>query len=216
MKKELKESRVRAVEVIMKPFVNSLVDAVLQIEQQAIDREEKAQAQLERNKKEADNLKAQRQDNERHLELSKDKLNQSLEKENELAKQLESEIIKQKKCNIALEDNKEKISATLSEATINKDITVKSLNKAKEKMSESLKRIAKAEYIEKINDKKTSELQLIEAALIKKEKALLKKEVELTDKETRLNDLDLTIKIERKEIERLIKRNDLKKKIKEK
>jgi DNA repair exonuclease SbcCD ATPase subunit len=171
--------------------------------------------ELDKTQKERDNLKTQKEENEKSSALTKAKLEDAVAKQTTLNDELNKQAAQYYKLSKELEEKLKEIEENHANSKLERESAVHTSEQA---------RNLQAEYRAKLNSLKVDfdklalqkdELAEREQNVKAKEKANLNESTRLTEEAHRQNDIDLKLRAREAEISRLIKRYKLEQSIKE-
>ena len=198
------------------PITESFVDKLMEIHQGTLQKTEDLIKEIEKTKMEQESLRVQKAENLHQLELAKDKLAEERARQLGLNSQIKDELARYNNLNSELTQKSSTTEDYLKSAKVERDLVADALERAK-KME--LTYTNKLESLKKDSgqlERLRSEMKEKENNLKSRETALNKDHEESAVRANALNDLDLNLKVERKEIDRLVKRYNLEAFLKEK
>jgi chromosome segregation ATPase len=200
---------------LLEPVIKDFIAKLLELENKQVELNKDLASEIERLKQEQNDLKIQRAENDHQLSLAKDKLAEQRLIQDNLNSNIKNEIARYSELSKEYGQKIKDIEQNLKDSIVEKELVAEALARAnKEADNFKAKTNSLADDFAKLNNLKN---ELAEKAkyLLAKEKAINKQETEVTIKANQLNDIDLRLKAREVEVNRLIKRYELEKFIKE-
>lgn len=199
---------------LLEPIIKEFITKLLDLNNQRVELNKDLALEIEKLKQEQNNLKIQIIENDRQLNLAKDKLAEQRLIQDNLNSNIKDEIARYSELSKEYEQKIKDIEQNLKDSVVEKELVSEALARAsKEAETFKAKTNSLAEDFAKLNNLK-NELAEKEKYLSAKEKAVNKTETEVTEKAHKLNDIDLKLRAREVEVSRLIKRYELEKFIK--
>ena len=200
---------------LLEPLIDKFIGELQRIERERLEFNRDLVFEIEKTRKGQDNLKIQAAENDKHLSLYKDKLAEERVQQVGLNNQLKDEIARYSKLSKEFEIKLSEIEQNYKNSQVEKELISDALSRAKKKEDEfAAKTQSLKDDFSKLNTLK-NELGEKEKNLIARVKAADKRETDLIAKGNQLNDTEFCLKAREKEVDRLIKRYELEKFIKE-
>lgn len=199
----------------LNPIVEGFVDRLLGVHKEFVQKNEDLQKEVEQAQKMQADLKVQTAENARHLDLAKDKLAEERVKAVALNNEVKDEIAKYSVLNKSLEEKLATIDENFKSSKIEKELISEALEKAKKKESEYGDKLHSLKKDCDALQKQRLEINDQQKRADVRQKVQDNKDGDLASKINGLNDFDLKLKAREKEVNRLIKRYELEKFIKE-
>src|SRR3990167_5734249 len=200
---------------LLEPLIDKFIGELQRIERERLEFNRDLVFEIEKTRKGQDNLKIQAAENYNHLSLYKDKLAEERVQQVGLNNQLKDEIARYSKLSKEFEIKLSEIEQNYKNSQVEKELISDALSRAKKKEDEfAAKTQSLKDDFSKLNTLK-NELGEKEKNLIARVKAADKRETDLIAKGNQLNDTEFCLKAREKEVDRLIKRYELEKFIKE-
>ena len=197
------------------PFVETFVDSLLKVEDSIQEKVKELEREIEKAQSQQNELRVQKNENVAYLNSAKDKLAEERIRQVGLNGELSKEISKYGDLKNDYGRKLAEIEENLKSSRTDKEMVANALERAAKKSAEYNTKTELLKKDEIAQSNKDIELSEKEKNLNIKEKLLNKQAEENASRSSYLNDFDLKLKAREKEVQRLIKRYELEKFIKD-